>query len=234
MQDRSESIGELLAALIAARGAISPVPKRRVARIPGRPEYHYADLQDILGAIDPALTANGIAHVSQRVLSEGNLYLKTTLQHVKSGQWIASFYPFTSAATPQAHGSESTYGTRYNLGGLLHLPLDDDDDAQAAMQKQKQQTSRPTAPKQQNTPISTNGVAASRAGGESPPTNLKPAGTGYIIPFGKFKDKPIGQVPLNQLAHYAAWLREDAQKKGKPPTQNVSEFLSIVEKLTHG
>ncbi|MDA8311458.1 MAG: ERF family protein [Actinomycetota bacterium] len=124
----SEQIDQLAAALAAAQAAFPPVKKDRTATVPtktgGTYSYHYADLTDLLDAVRPVLTANGLA-VVQGGTGER---MVTRLVHT-SGQWIESdgTLPATQA-TPQGLGSAITYARRYWLSALLGIAAEEDDD----------------------------------------------------------------------------------------------------------
>jgi phage recombination protein Bet len=54
--------------------------------------------------------------------------------------------------------------------------------------------------------------------------------TGYVIPFGQYKDKTLDQVPLAELAEYVPYCErnatEQAQKEGRPIRPQMAKFLS--------
>ncbi len=131
----AESKTDLLdAALVKAQGAFSPIEKNREATIvsdKGRYKYKYADLSDVLKAVQPALTKNNLAQ-SQRtgiVWREGtaNLVIYTELRHA-SGQKIVSEWPLALQQRPQQTGALFSYYRRYALCGLLGIAAEDLED----------------------------------------------------------------------------------------------------------
>ena len=133
----SEQIDQLAAALAAAQGAFPAVTKNRTATVPtktgGTYSYRYADLTDLLDAVRPVLSANGLA-VVQGGTGER---MVTRLVHT-SGQWIEAdgTLPATQA-TPQGLGSAITYARRYWLTALLGIAAEEDDDGAFGTQEAK-------------------------------------------------------------------------------------------------
>lgn len=130
----SDQIDQLASALAAAQGEFPTVTKTKVARVPtkggGEYSYRYADLPDVLAAVQPALTKHGLAVIAlPDTAAEGKPALTTRLVHV-SGQWIeATAELYLSQQTPQGQGSAITYARRYGLCGALNIAADEDDDA---------------------------------------------------------------------------------------------------------
>lgn len=124
----SESITELLTALVAARKRFRPVVKESSAQIRAGQPYHYADLQTVIDSTMPALLENSLV-VLQVVDAETSL-LVTRLSHV-SGQWVESRFPLNFDQSPQGVGSSLTYFRRYSLLALLCVAAEDDDGASA-------------------------------------------------------------------------------------------------------
>ena len=135
----SESITELLQALLAARKRFRPVVKESSAQIRAGQPYHYADLQTVIDSTMPALVENNLL-VLQVIDPEQSL-LVTRLAHV-SGQWVESRFPLNFDQGPQQVGSALTYGRRYSLLALLCVAAEDDDGA-SAQQATPPRASRP-------------------------------------------------------------------------------------------
>lgn len=53
----------------------------------------------------------------------------------------------------------------------------------------------------------------------------------YIIPFGKFKGKTLGEVLVDDLKSYAEYIVNAADKENKQINETVKEFLERVEQL---
>jgi hypothetical protein len=137
--DRSEHIGELVAALAKAQGEFGSALKDS-----DNPYYNskYADLSSVINAVRPALSKHGIALVQT---SEADLERQTasvtTSLHCGE-QWISCTAeapaigkgrkaPDEPAALTrfdvQTIGAVWTYLRRYTLQGLVGVPAEDDD-----------------------------------------------------------------------------------------------------------
>ena len=53
----------------------------------------------------------------------------------------------------------------------------------------------------------------------------------YIIPFGKFKGKGLGEVNAEDLKSYAEYIRQTAEKDNKPINDTVQELLERIDAL---
>ena len=130
----SDQIDQLAQALVAAQAEFPTVTKGKVARVPtkggGEYSYRYADLPDVLAAVQPVWTNHSLALVGlPDTTPEGEPALTTRLLHA-SGQWIeATVELFLPQETPQGQGSAITYARRYGLCGALNIAADEDDDA---------------------------------------------------------------------------------------------------------
>lgn len=94
----------------------------------------YADLNDVLAAIVPALNNNGIVLLQPLVNIEGKNFVKTVLMH-ESGETFESLAEIFCKNTndAQAYGSGVTYARRYSLSSICGIGSEDDD-AQKAVQ----------------------------------------------------------------------------------------------------
>lgn len=97
----------------------------------------YADLDMILKAVRPALSANGLAFIqTTRLTPDGMTMLHTVIYH-SSGQWVetrARILPTKN--TIQDYGSTLTYNKRYQAMAILGITVThdpSDDDAEVAM-----------------------------------------------------------------------------------------------------
>jgi len=142
---RSESIGNLVAALVKVQAAVKD-PERKSEN----PFFksHYADLKAVSDACRGLLSQNGLAVMQYAGVIPGQgAALVTTLAHV-SGEWQEGALPLSPTKDdPQSQGSALTYARRYSLAAMIGLaPADDDDDDEGAM------PSRPTANRPQYKP----------------------------------------------------------------------------------
>ena len=94
----------------------------------------YADLNDVLQAVVPALNNNGIVLLQPLVNIDGKNFVKTVLMH-ESGETFESLAEIFCKNTndAQAYGSGVTYARRYSLSSICGIGSEDDD-AQKAVQ----------------------------------------------------------------------------------------------------
>jgi hypothetical protein len=141
--NRSDSLKELTAALIAVQAEITPAVKDTDNTF-----FHskYVDLAGVWETCRGSLTKNGFAVTQVSRISEPayvtdksgdtvvkyGVILETVLLHL-SGEWISGemFLPLAKG-DPQGVGSAITYGRRYGLMAILGMVADDDDDGNAA------------------------------------------------------------------------------------------------------
>ena len=139
MQQSSDSIGSLAAALARAQVELINPEKSMVATI--RPEgrgaaeqiFRYAPLSDGLNIIRKTLGQHEIATLQSTLVDEtaGLIRLKTVLAH-SSGEWISSDWPvcpLEDMASPKRMGAALTYARRYALFALVGIAGEDDLDA---------------------------------------------------------------------------------------------------------
>jgi len=95
---------------------------------------NYADLNDVLSAVVPALNNNGIVLLQPLVNIEGKNYVKTVLMH-ESGETFESLAEIfcTKQNDAQAYGSGISYARRYSVSSICGIGSEDDD-AQKAVQ----------------------------------------------------------------------------------------------------
>src|SRR4051812_26794016 len=91
---RSALIGQLVSARAKATSEIKRIVKDKKAEIQGKPggrsfSYAYADLADVMDAVDDALAGQEMALFQTMQERGGKVVLVTTLAH-SSDQWISS------------------------------------------------------------------------------------------------------------------------------------------------
>lgn len=125
--------GDLFAALAAAQGAFGEIERHLTAKIKSERanyEYKYAPLDEVLNAIRPALSANGIALMQFPLTRQGSVLVRTMLAH-KSGQWIYNELAASSVGNdPQSVGSVITYLRRYGAQSISGVAPGYDDDGE--------------------------------------------------------------------------------------------------------
>lgn len=121
----------LVAALARCQAKFPPIVKSHTN--PAFKGSQYADIADVLAAVRPVLSAEGIAFTQSTVLGEdGAVALCTAL--MLGDEREESIFPLHIASlTPQGIGSLMTYIRRYQACSILGVhPVGDDDDGNAA------------------------------------------------------------------------------------------------------
>lgn len=110
----------------------------------------YADLNDVLAAIVPALNNNGIVLLQPLVNIDGKNFVKTVLMH-ESGETFESIAEIfcNKQNDAQAYGSGVSYARRYSLSSICGIGSEDDD-AQKAVQSKPMATAEILAKAKQN------------------------------------------------------------------------------------
>lgn len=129
MQLQSESIGDLVAALVKAQAKMQHAVKDRT-----NPHFKndYATLESVIDATRAPLAEQGLIVVQQPSVEDGQTVLVTTLAH-SSGQWMRSVTPILSERNnAQGLGSGLSYSRRYALAAITNISQTDDDAEQAS------------------------------------------------------------------------------------------------------
>jgi hypothetical protein len=139
----SEQTDKVIPAFVAALQSVNDVAKNKRAQMGNAGSYAYADLDAVLDAAKPELTAKGLA-VTQPPTVEG---VHAILMH-SSGQWLAfpELRVTTQQNTPQAQGSALTYARRYQMLALLNIATEDNDGRRAAKPRSSA-AAQPATPK---------------------------------------------------------------------------------------
>ena len=96
----------------------------------------YADLNDVLSAVVPALNNNGIVLLQPLVNIDGKNFVKTVLMH-ESGETFESLAEIfcNKQNDAQAYGSGISYARRYSLSSICGIGSADDDGQKALQPK---------------------------------------------------------------------------------------------------
>lgn len=134
MNDQSENINELAAALSKAQGEIEGATKDST-----NPFFKskFADLSSVMECLKKAFTKNGLSYTQPtRVTENGGVIVVTKLMH-SSGQWIKGEYPAKPVKDdPQGLGAALTYSRRYALSAICGVAQIDDDGESAMARSQ--------------------------------------------------------------------------------------------------
>lgn len=139
MQQSSETIGAIAAALARAQANLTNPEKTQTATIHSpfpREEsraFRYASLANGLDIVRKTLSQQEIATIQTTRIDQasGRIHLTTTLAH-SSGEWISSDWPViagTETDAPHRMGTALTYARRYSLFALVGIAGEDDLDA---------------------------------------------------------------------------------------------------------
>jgi len=136
MQQSSNSLGNLAAALAKAQLELVNPARSSVARLPadgkGAVEqiFHYAPLSSGLDIVRKTLGRHEIATVQATAIDHagGIVNVATTLAH-SSGEWIWPVCSLEDMISPKRMGAALTYARRYALFALVGIAGEDDLDA---------------------------------------------------------------------------------------------------------
>lgn len=137
--------------------ALCEFKKNKVKIVKGKenPFYKakYADLPEILNAIEGDLSELGVIVSSDSILTDSGWVLSTKIEHIDSDEIKSSSFPLFGNK-PQEFGSSITYARRYNIQSLLNLAAEDDDGNSANNAKPMSESSskKQPEPKKELTP----------------------------------------------------------------------------------
>lgn len=123
--NRSDTIGELAAALAKAQGEIKGALKDQ-----DNPFFKskYADLGSVVEAIRAPASKNNLAYTQLTEPSDKDEVRVTTLMMHISGEWISSTLALpVTKSDAQGYGSALTYARRYGLSAAFGVAPEDDD-----------------------------------------------------------------------------------------------------------
>lgn len=146
----SDSIDQLLPALLAAKAEFKVIPKGAK-----NPFYDstYANLKSIIEGSDPILAKHDLV-VMQFPSSVGDKPGLTTWLAHSSGQFIRDTATLQPAKSdPQAQGSAISYMRRYSIQAVLGLITDDDDGNAASRPAETPAKAAPAKPAKAGTPV---------------------------------------------------------------------------------
>lgn len=151
--NHTEQINELAKALASFQGNVPVISKKNTVDFKTKNgqtiKFKYADLADIIKAIQEPLAKQELAVLQTTEYHKGQPYLVTMLAH-SSGQWIKSrLHLNVAGGDMKALGTALTYCRRYALSGMLGLATDDDLDALEEKPKQQARKATPKLTKQQ-------------------------------------------------------------------------------------
>ncbi len=171
MVNKSDSIGQLTAALIKAKREFKILFKNKSISYAGSP-IKYIDLPNAIDGTEEALGNAGLCVFQTISPSEDFVIVDTVLSH-ESGEWISSTIqmPIDKNArnASQNYGGIVTYARRYSYMGILCISASDDLDGHL----------------EQNTPIKTTPVTITK------PTELTRAEVKKLVILKKLTNQDI-------------------------------------------
>ena len=144
---QSDDISLLLTALYKARDNFKPLEKsgkNSFFKTGNGKAHQFSTLDDIFCACTNALRTENL-EVFYTTKTEGELnYLRTTLYHIESKQWICSETIIgDTKSKPQDIGSAITYMRRYHIQAMLNLEADWEDDGNVASGRNHREVADP-------------------------------------------------------------------------------------------
>ena len=137
MEHQSETVTEIIPALILARGEITGALAKA-----DNPFFNskYADLKEVIDSCTEQLLKVGIMMTQTGAIVEGLPCIVTQATHT-SGEFIRSILPIKhmKGNDPQSFGSGITYVRRYGLISILNMPVYDDDGESAMDREEKEE-----------------------------------------------------------------------------------------------
>jgi hypothetical protein len=236
MPFQSAQINELAAALAKAQSEFPPIPKARTAKIrsaKGDYEYDYADLTDVVAAVTPSLTKNGIAVLQNPQVGKDFFDLETMLVH-SSGQWKRGTMPLPNAfaGRPQDLGSILTYFRRYALCGAVGVNAEADLDANDVDPPKQNKTSAPrtTGAAPRENPVSTAKPPVAASGAKTPGgialPNVPPLNPDEFFTLGSkvIVGKRIEEVPREKLELFKSDAEAHFAKANIDPQSSTTDL----------
>ncbi len=147
MSETNEDVrGALAGALAKAQGQFRAIVKNRDVFIKsdkGSYKFRYADMEELISATRPALSANGLAVIqSVGIDPQGQAFIDTVLAHSAGGERFSRMPipSFTKMDDPKRFGAAMSYLRRYQYSAILCLAADDDleEDGQGVEDKPEQ------------------------------------------------------------------------------------------------
>lgn len=231
--NKSESIKELASALCKAQAEI-----RGAVKDSDNPFFKskYADLESVWQAIREPLSDNGLSVAQPTGFSaEGKPVVETILMHV-SGEWISGEFLISSKdQSAQAVGSGTSYARRYALAAMLGVYQTDDDGNDASGKNCEQE--HPKKDQQQMTvvdPLIPDGTfppkvhprLQERLKDMAPHDPAIQAIGKTKVTFGKFKDRAIASIKIDEGSDYVRFLQNSALREGKEIKGQVKDFIT--------
>lgn len=239
-----DHIGEVFAALAAAQGEFGEIERTLSAKIKSERadySYDYAPLDEVLQAVRPSLSKNGLSIMQFPFATSGAVTVRTLLGHSSGGWFYNDLRVTTDGNAPRETGSAITYARRYALMAMLGVAPAVDDDGGAAQPKGEppragerrqappQQASRqaqPPAP-----PAAPAGSPAATGRSDRPKPAGRPARPAQAAPAPQQDAGPQDRaVTPNEPPVASQPVSAPAQEEGGAAPAPVGRIVELVEK----
>lgn len=173
----------------------------------------YTTLESLIDYTKPLLARHGL-FILQRFINDS---ISTMIVHPDSGQTLESTYKLVAEKqTPQSYGAAITYARRYAILALLGIASGDDPDAHTQQATHRSVSTAPRATSSKSMGLPVNDAA------------------NFIITWGKYKDKRLGQLSREEVWGYVEFLEKKARDEGKPAGKNVDLLKEALNALETG
>lgn len=224
-------------------------------------KYKFRGIDDILNVLSPLLAKHGLLilpRVQSRTVAEheskqGGITFYVTLEVdfdfvcVEDGsRHVVTTFGEAMDSSDKATNKAMSAAYKYAVIQAFAIPTEGDNDADLST---PQVTSRRPAPDPIRQPVRTlpatpvppPGDDLSFLGEPPPPYENFPTeapGPGkpvnprdYVVKFGKWKDRRLGDLNPNEVRGYVTFLQDGAMAKNKPLDGPAKEFVQMVEAL---
>lgn len=201
---------ELYSALFAAIKELDSVPKDAHGQFGG-----YTSLEQVISYTKPVLAKHGLFIIQ----TFSNKCLDTRLIYPDLDQTLLSSYALTpEKETPQSYGAAITYARRYAILALLGIASSEDPDA--AQQGHGVGRNMSSAPRTTVKASTASSMGASVTDAHN-----------FLITWGKYKDKRLGQLSTVEVWDYVRYLEKKAREENKPAGKNVELLKEALNSL---
>ncbi len=188
-----DHIGEVFAALAKAQGSFGEIERTLRAKIKSDKadySYDYAPLDEVLQAVRPALSENGLSLMQFPFAVQGAVTVRTMLGHSSGGWFYNDLRVASDGNDARSIGSAITYARRYAVMSMLGVAPSVDDDGAASMPKGEP----PRAGQRQQPPPQ----AAARAAQPAPAPRPVPAPVAAAPAPAAQPDEPAAAKPTGR------------------------------------
>ena len=221
----------LLDALLAAQVEFPEIPKDRENTYF---KSRYSTLDAIFTATRPVLNKHRILidHYTQKI--EGRWHMVARLTFVPTKEERTNAYPLAENfddMSPQAKGSEITYGRRYSFAPMIGITSDEDDDGNAATAAApKKGATQQRKPESKPAPKPTEKAPPKKSMAQHFKDCPTPNDLGALLTKW-MKERPVGDDPKKWDSVYKAALKEANERTSSTEWQDPGTLPEVLENL---